>query len=246
MRAWAGTIKEYFHRRRTKGRKIMTLTCDKCAHMGLGFYSDTIGPADYLEGKTTADIWIVGLNPKHDIGHVEQRTPAEFADFDPDCHPYFWDFRKVSPALYANWKSQNSRIAHTDLVKCFSPSFPAVVLVNGSPREVNSKQVVKNCSTHLLEQIRRFRPKVIICNGAPVCYTVMGFFPPNNAAQTNRATSYKYELDLGNDTKHSFWLVLSGFIGRIDDWNKRRLGVEIEGILASEGIELHSGTSSYS
>ncbi|GAB3327369.1 hypothetical protein GCM10027511_37160 [Hymenobacter humi] len=74
----------------------------------------------------------------------------------------------------------------------------------------------------------------------------MGFFPPNNAAQTNRATSYKYELDLGNDTKHSFWLVLSGFIGRIDDWNKRRLGVEIEGILASEGIELHSGTSSYS
>src|SRR5687767_6645133 len=112
----------------------MTLTCGKCAHMGLGFYSETISPADYLEGKTTADIWIIGLNPSHDIGHVEQRTQAEFADFDPDCHSYFRDFKKVSPALYANWKSPNSRIAHTDLVKCFSPSFPPVVSVNGISR----------------------------------------------------------------------------------------------------------------
>lgn len=220
----------------------MALTCGKCANMGLGFYSDTISPAEYLEGKHTADVWIVGLNPSHDVGHVEQRTVSEFADFDPDCHSYFKDFRKVSPALYANWKSSNSRVAHTDLVKCFSPSFPPVAWINGEWKAVDKNRVVNNCSTHLLEQITRFRPKVIICNGAPVCYVIMGFFPPNNAAQLNRATSYKYELALGDGSKHTFWLVLSGFIGRIDDWNKRRLGIEIEEILASEGIELHTNS----
>ena len=103
---------------------LMNTTCNKCSALGLSFYSEHIQPPDYIEGRKSADIWIIGLNPKGNLGHVEQRTINDFENFDPDCHSYFRDFKKVSPMLYKNWKSQNSRVAHTDLVKCFSQSFP--------------------------------------------------------------------------------------------------------------------------
>ncbi|MGB6037489.1 MAG: hypothetical protein WBG42_14535, partial [Cryomorphaceae bacterium] len=97
----------------------MNPICTKCQTHGLSFYANHIKPHQYIEGNPNADIWIIGLNPKNEIGTVETRTLQDFKDFDPDCHPYFSDFKKVSPKLYQNWKSNNSAIAHTDLVKCF-------------------------------------------------------------------------------------------------------------------------------
>jgi hypothetical protein len=35
---------------------------------------------------------------------------------------------------------------------------------------------------------------------------------------------------------HTFKIILSGFIGRIDDWSKRRLGLEIENAIDELGI----------
>jgi len=37
---------------------------------------------------------------------------------------------------------------------------------------------------------------------------------------------------------HTFRIILSGFIGRIDDWSKRRLGLEIENAIDELGINL--------
>lgn len=64
-----------------------------------------------------------------------------------------------------------------------------------------------------------------ICNGSKVCWEIIKLFPPEK--ETNlKLTSYKTQmkLDKGN---HKFWIVLSGFIGRISDQNKRRFGKEI-------------------
>jgi uracil-DNA glycosylase len=161
----------------------MRLTCDKCSNFGLGFYSTNIQPHEYIEGKSNADIWIIGLNPKGSVGNIEQRTVADFENFDPDCHSYFHDFRKVSQRLYRNWKSEKSRIAHTDLVKCFSPSFPPQIINDYKKKAIKVETIIQNCKIHLLLQLNKSRPKVVICNGSNV--------------------------------EHSFWVVLSGFIGRI-------------------------------
>jgi len=204
-----------------------TLKCDRCSSLGLSFHAENIYPYEYLEGKPTADIWIVGLNPKGEIGGINKRTKEDFISFDPDCHSYFHDFKKVSKKLYSNWKSQDSKVAHTDLVKCASPSFPA------TGKYLDQEAIVKNCKVHLLEQIKRGKPKVIICNGSVVCREMINFFPPETTEPTNTLTSYKAVYE-----GHSFWIVLSGFIGRIDDRNKRRLGKEIEQILDLEKIVL--------
>jgi uracil-DNA glycosylase len=215
----------------------MKLVCNKCREHGLGFYAEHIQPHEYIEGNPNADIWIIGLNPKNEIGTVEARTLKQFQDFDPDCHPYFSDFAKVSGKLYLNWQSENSNIAHTDLVKCFSNSFPPAHNANRKGKKIIVDHVVNNCSEHLQNQIRIGKPKLLICNGSMVCREIMRLFPPQMENYDPKTlTSYQVSQNIGFD--HHFWIVLSGFIGRIDDRNKMRLGKEIEGILEREGIEL--------
>lgn len=213
----------------------MRIACDKCAQERLRFYATHIDPIDYIEGKRDAIVWIIGLNPKGDVGNEEKRTAEEFDNFNPDSHSYFKDFSKVSRKLYDSFKSANSKVAHTDLIKCFSPSFPPLVQDNGQQKIVDVESVIKNCVVHLMEQLHRYQPKIIICNGSPVSWEILKIFPPPTTENWNTITSYQADLP---GTSHKFWIVLSGFIGRIDDRNKRRLGIEIEQILQKEGIEL--------
>lgn len=219
----------------------MNLTCNECSEFGLGFHATHIKPIDYLEGERSADIWIIGLNPKKAVGHVEKRTIKDFEKFRPNSsdkdHSYFHDFNKVSAKLYANVQSEKeSRVAHTDLVKCFSPSFPPFIEgKDGQQKKVNTKPIIRNCSKHLIQQLSEFKPKVIICNGSPVSLEILKMFPPETNESWNTITSYQTTL---KKTNHKFWIVLSGFIGRIDDRNKRRLGKEIESILLDLKIEL--------
>lgn len=217
----------------------MGLTCGKCSSLGLGFYSTNIQPHEYIEGKSSADIWIIGLNPSGNLGNIEQRTLAQFESFNPDSHTYFRAFQKVSARLYKNWKSEKSRIAHTDLVKCFSPSFPPKALNGEKGRSVKIEMIIQNCKTHLNLQLKQSKPKVIICNGSAVCVEMLKLFPPQGTIEELQIlTSYQATVMLENNIEHKFWVVLSGFIGRIDNRNKRRLGKEIEQILFEEKIEL--------
>lgn len=214
------------------------IKCNKCIKFGLCYSSEYISPDEYIEGNPNAEIWIIGLNPKKEIGKIEERTLMEFKNFDPDCHPYFSDFKKVSPKLYLNWKSENSNIAHTDLVKCFSMTYPPPILENGIKKKVAHHEIVNNCKLYLISQLNKARPKLIICNGSSVCWEMINLFPPDNATDSKYITSYKTKVDLDNEV-HEFWVVLSGFIGRIDDRNKRRLGKEIEEIIEKEKIRLN-------
>jgi uracil-DNA glycosylase len=213
----------------------MKTTCSKCSQFGLEFSSEHIVPVEYIEGNPNADIWIVGLNPKADIGHVEKRTKENFKDFTPDCHPYFSDFKKVSPKLYANWISENSNVAHTDLVKCFSHNFPPPISQVVTTTRNAHRKIINNCKVHLIAQLNKSRPKLIICNGSAVCWEMIELFPPAEENDLKSISCYKAKTKFGEETQE-FWIVLSGFIGRIDDRNKRRLGKEIEDIIKIEDI----------
>lgn len=211
--------------------------CDLCKEHGLVFFSETILPEDYLEGNPDGKIWIIGLNPKGPIGTIEKRTVDQFKLFSPESHSYFRDFKKVSTKLYDNWTSGASTIAHTDLVKCFAPKFPPVI--NDKP--VDSNKIITNCKAHLLSQIRKHKPKVIICNGTDVCNEMTKSFPPENTMESEEAlTSYQASYKDNDGNRFLFWIVLSGFIGRIDNRNRRRLGKEIERILEDEKIPLQT------
>lgn len=216
----------------------MNPICTKCQDHGLSFYARHIEPHQYIEGNPQADVWIIGLNPRNEVGTIEERTPSEFEHFDPDCHPYFSDFKKVSAKLYENWKSATGRVAHTDLVKCFANTFPPDTDSKRNRKRIKVDQIVDNCSEYLQRQIREAKPKLLICNGSAVCWEMIRLFPPDvEDYDPKTLTSYRASQN-SNGADHPFWIVLSGFIGRIDDRNKRRLGKEIEEILEREGIEL--------
>lgn len=209
----------------------MHITCDKCKNFGFEFRSiHNISPLDFIDGNVRADIWIIGLNPKNKLGHIEKRRLNDFRLFDPNGHQYFRDFRKVSEKLYKNWERPDRNIAHTDLVKCFSNTFPPKTESN---RKNNQRHIVDNCVEYLKKQILSSKPKMIICNGSPVCWEMMRLFPPQQNDNLDCLTSYSTNID-----NHNFWIVLSGFIGRIDNRNKRRLGMEIEQIIEQENIKI--------
>lgn len=207
------------------------VTCDKCKNYGFEYRSKhNVFPINSIDGNIKADVWIIGLNPKNEVGHIEVRDLNDFKLFNPNLHSYFRDFRKVSERLYKNWESQDSNIAHTDLVKCFSETFPPI---NRENEKNNQRHIVDNCVEFLKEQIIANKPKMIICNGSPVCSEMIRLFPPQQADDRDTLTSYCASID-----NHRFWVVLSGFIGRVDNRNKRRLGMEIEQIIEKENIKI--------
>lgn len=67
-----------------------------------------------------------------------------------------------------------------------------------------------------------FKPKIIVCNGTPVCDFFIKAFPPLRNLNES-GTSYISSIE-----NHKIAIVLSGFVGRMDNYAKERLGKEIE------------------
>lgn len=199
----------------------MNYKCSKCKNYGLK-YERKYKPSDFLEGKRNSLIWIVGLNPKGNIGKNDERVVTKLEDyFEGDIHPYFHDFRKVSAKLYKLF-GKDKGVAHTDIVKCFSNGFPPK---NCKGRE--AQVIINNCKGYLREQIKKWFPRMIICNGSPICKIIKEIIRP----QIDYGTSYTGDFDGSEIT-----VILSGFIGRIDDYAKLRLGNEIELYMEKYGI----------
>lgn len=116
-------------------------------------------------------------------------------------HPYFNDFKKVSPMLYELLGVENGA-AHTDIIKCSSNSFP----IKGMKKK-DISAVVNNCTGYFVEQLRQWRPKLIICNGSLVCKLVKQLIKPKTPIG-KYDTSYIGEFE-GN----KIYVILSGFIG---------------------------------
>lgn len=208
------------------------ITCDKCKEYGFKFCTAYgIKPNHLIEGNPKADIWIIGLNPKDDKDYVDDEGYIEKRDIEglrihkPNNHNYFQPFRTVSENLFANWESENSNVAHTDLVKCASKTFPDKSKIR--------RNIIANCIEYLKWQIEEYKPKMIICNGSDVCNQIIRIYKPQKNDKAEILTSYCVNTD-----DHKMWIVLSGFVGRIDNRNRRRLGKEIEEIIEKANIEI--------
>jgi len=184
-------------------------------------------PEEFLAGRKNSQIWIIGLNPKK-MGEEQYkldmlRDVANLESYfnNPGIHPYFNDFKKVSPILYS-MLGKDGGVASTDIVKCFSETFPPH---NAKGRQV--KKIIHNCQPFLEHQISEMKPKLIVCNGADVCDVIKKIVVPIQ----DRKTSY-----IGAFGENTISVVLSGFIGRIDHYSKRRLGIEIESYMKELAI----------
>src|SRR4030042_3719771 len=167
----------------------------------------------FLQGNPQSKIWVIGLNP-HTEDSIAKR-PDKFEDYIVDMreyfaagnvHSYFKDFRYV---LGPNWKKEfHESVATLDLVKCASAGYNKFV-----------KAAEQQCGGFLERQIEVFKPELIICNGAPVC----NWFRRNCDIRDQGITATSVR-PLG---RHAFTVVFSGFIGRIDNYARLRLGREV-------------------
>lgn len=199
-------------------------TCKRCAQFGLRFQRQ-YEPSQYIEGDPNSRVWIVGLNPAEAQDWVDPRPLSDLRNYfsRPDVHSYFKQFRLVSEQLYSMLGTSGGA-AHTDLVKCSSFSWPP----KSAPGNARSK-IVKNCAAYLQAQLDAYHPKVLVCNGSEVSQEIRRLLPPPEGIESI-ATSYVHTRPSGTRVA----VILSGFIGRIDNYAKRRLGIEIESFLRQE------------
>jgi hypothetical protein len=196
-------------------------TCKLCASHGLRFHRG-YEPHEFIEGNRNARVWVIGLNPTQALDWIDSRRTPELLEYFDDkskIHGYFKQFRVVSDALYSQFGKDNGA-AHTDLIKCSSNAWP--------PEGVTSRgrsEIISNCTKYLQRQLAELKPKALICNGSEVSAEIKRILPAPVGTAPN-ATSYSYESE-----GQSIVVVLSGFIGRIDNYSKRRLGVDIEAVL---------------
>ena len=196
--------------------------CSKCEQYGLHFQRD-YEPQDFLEGEPSSKIWVIGLNPVVEPIPEPSALAGYFADRSK-MHPYFRDFAAVSRRVFDGFGKVGGT-AHTDLIKCSSKAWPPPGVKGRGARAI-----ISNCQVYLFQQIQRYRPAMIVCNGADVSAAIKNTLPPSPPASDD-ATSYM--TTVGDRT---ICVVLSGFIGRIDNYAKRRLGREIEERLLDLGL----------
>jgi len=191
----------------------MDYKCSKCKTYHLK-YERKYKPSDFWAGKRDSLILIVGLNPKGGLDKNSKIGIKELENyFDRNIHHYFRKFNKVSEKLYSLFGKEKG-VAHTDIVKCSSSRFP--------PKNCKRKEaqiIINNCKGYLEKQIKKWRPKIVICNGSSVSRIMKRIINP----RINYVTSY-----IGNFGGSEIAVILSGFIGRIDNYAKLRLGKEIE------------------
>lgn len=199
--------------------------CEACIEIGLHF-DRKYEPSEFIEGDPQAGVWIIGINPARAVGDVDPRTTHELRrHFDSEKrHRYFGPFRAVSTHLHEQLGSTGG-VAHTDLVKCFSPSWPP----KGMERDAST--IMANCAHFLRAQLIQHAPKVVICNGVEVSKAVLDLLPPKRRISPG-ATKYVHRLESGRDLT----VVMTGYIGRIDNFSRRRLGLEIESVMRKIGL----------
>ncbi len=191
--------------------------CQKCSAFSGSSYCRGYPPEQSIEGHRNSKVWIVGLNPAAE-------PPRAFAELEnyfdnPNIiHDYFRNFRTVSERLFGLF-GKDGGVAHTDLVKCASPSWPP-----SGVKYAEANEIIANCKNYLISQLRSMRPKLVICNGSWTGSAIKEFLvPPRNE---HDCTAYTTRFE-----GQEIHIVLSGFVGRLDNYAKRRLGREIESFL---------------
>ena len=192
-------------------------TCEKCKALGFERnISNGMIPL-FGEGNPNNPIWIIGLNPKEEenglmapesANEFESYIETELNYFRSSVHQYFKDFKHV---FGANWSEVfKEYVYHTDIVKCGSKSF-----------RKNQRKAIATCSEYISKQLAVYSPKIIICNGSPVSDWFKKNYP--NELKEGNGTSFFIKNEKGG-----LYVLLSGFIGRIDNYARLRLGKELK------------------
>lgn len=123
--------------------------------MALNYGMPDFDPLEAIEGDPKSPIWVVALNPKtKDKDHIlGSSNPMNWSkDIANDkCVPHFGRLKNI---LGEEWHSsllQSGGIAHTDIVKCGSPSYTKT-----------ERGAVELCKDFLFEQIKKFTPKLVL------------------------------------------------------------------------------------
>ncbi len=211
--------------------------CTKCKEVCGFSFNRPYRPEEWIEGDPLSPIWIIGLNPRTsepkagDLGLHDRSldlTRNEFASHAKSI-PYFKVFKRISMGIF---NGLGNGVAHTDLVKCDSLSWP--------PTGIDQKavdRIVENCGEYLRMQIERYRPRLLICNGTDVCRHVKRLLPPPIDASAD-APHY-----VGSLSGQQVVVVQTGFVGRLDNFSLRRLGIEIEQLAERMGIQTLSANA---
>ena len=196
-------------------------TCNKCQEICGFYYKRQYRPDEYILGKKNSQILIIGINPKGDIGENNIEETVDDLRNNPMKNSYFDKIRKISEIISKNIGVENG-VAHTDLLKCFSNNFPPQKLNRG-----NIHRIIINCRPYLIRQLEKGSFKLVICNGFHVNWHIEQIIQPIK----DHDTYY-----IGEFLGRRIAVLRSGFIGRIDNYAKRRLGKEVELLMDEMGI----------
>ncbi|MGD0712486.1 MAG: uracil-DNA glycosylase family protein [Bacteroidales bacterium] len=189
--------------------------CLKCKDITGMYFERQYKPEQYIYGKLNSKVLIIGLNP---YGEIETNNLNETTEdlLNRPSHQYYKNFEKVSPRIY-KYLGEDNGVICTELVKCFSKNFPPAKL---SKHDLH--KFICNCREYLSEQLEVLKPKIIICNGIHVVWHIEQIIPIKEEFET---------YYIGKKNSYEPFIFRSGFIGKIDKYAKRRLGIEIEKIL---------------
>lgn len=187
-------------------------------------------PEQFLEGKASSRVWIVGINPKskpqNSDSETDPKTLKDLESFVTKKCSYFSHFKIASPRLYELMGQQNG-VANTDIVKCFSNEWP--------PKIGNVKMkptgIIKNCIPYLEKQLRLLKPDLLICNGTPAYNEIIKIVKIGSREDLGPG-EWDKTYYIGEFEGHRTIVIWSGQIGRDCNAAKRRLGIEIEWFLS--------------
>lgn len=203
----------------------------------LTYRPKTVSPDQWIEGHPESPIWIIGLNPKttenadQDMNLEQVQLREGFSERvkrtdERKGVPYFQGFAKVSQALFDALGTKGG-VAHTDIVKCDSTTWP--------PKGISSPNVdtiEKACARYLEKQISTHKPRLLVCNGSSVSTYIKTLLGHPDQSSDDVETCFE-----SNKYGYPLHVILSGFIGRIDNYSKRRLGRDIEQRIEALGIK---------
>ncbi len=121
-------------------------TCSKCAAFSSNPYRRDYPPEHFIEGNRESKVWIVGLNPASEPARSSADLVSVFDDPN-GMHGYFRGFKNVSQRLF-DLLGKPGGVAHTDLIKCTSTSWPPKGV-----GPVEAHHIVENCRDYLESQL---------------------------------------------------------------------------------------------
>jgi len=200
---------------------------DRCP-MVRPYGAPEFNPSEAIEGDPASPIWIVALNPKtkpadHTQGRPNPMTWGQ-SDLGGAYVPHFGRLKAIVGDEWHRHLLRPNGIAHTDLLKCGSPAFTQV-----------ERQSVEFCRGFLLEQIKKYRPKLLLVLSSDAARYI------ETAAQIDpHGTEGLWNID---DTGSPCYVLLSGYsASQQERYARRRLRRDF--LAACTRLGLHPPDSS--